>query len=405
MFRLNSSLRTRPTSETLALATAMAAPLGITRVTDTTWLDRVGIPVFASIRPRAAAGSLCVSAGKGLKPEEAKVGATMEAIELAIAERNRLPGSESVRLTPAEMLRKNGHTFDFVDLCPRYGAVVDPHAPILCAQGEDLHTGGAQFIPAELVFLPATGDLGQRIFGSTSSGLASGNDPLEATVHALFELLERDVQSFTYVSDRSHLVDLDDAPATVLALTAKARAAGLALFLRFSKNAFGLPFFQAFLLEEDPEAPISVAVGTGCHAVREVAAVRAITEAAQSRLSHIHGGRDDIIHRVRYFEARAPAVERLGIRQLRERVARSDPRVSYQDVPDLGARVGSLREALDVALEALARIGARHVVRCVLTPCDSPLAVVKVVVPRLEAYDASLRRVGPRLVDHVRACS
>lgn len=405
MFRLNSSLRTRTTSDTLALATAMAAPLGITRVTDTTWLDRIGIPVFASIRPRAARGSLCVSAGKGLQPEEAKVGATMEAIELAIAEKNRVPGSESVRLTPAEMLRENGHTFDFVDLCPRFGAAVDPNAPILCAHGEDLHTGGVQLIPAELVFLPATGDLGQRLFGSTSSGLASGNDLLEATVHALYELLERDVQSFTYVSDRSSLVDLDGAPPSVTGLAAKARAAGLLLFVRFSENAFALPFFQAFLLEEDPEAPISVAVGTGCHAIREVAAIRAITEAAQSRLSHIHGGRDDIIQRVRYFQARAPAVERLGVQRLRERVARSDPRVRYQNVPDLGARVGSLREALDVAVQALLKIGARHIVRCVLTPPDSPLAVVKVVVPRLEAYDASLRRVGPRLVDHVRAHS
>ena len=380
----------------------MAASLGITRVADTTWLDRIGIPVYASIRPQAKRGSLCVSAGKGLLPVEAKISAIMEAIELAMAEKNRVPGSDPVRLTPEDMLRANGFSFDFVDLCPRYGTRVDPQVPILCVQGEDLCTGKAQFLPAELIFLPADGDLGQRVFGSTSSGLASGNDPFEATVHALYELIERDVQAFTYVTDRSVLVEPGDAPATVSALIGKIHAAGLRLYLRYSANEFDLPFFQAYLLEEDPEAPISVAVGSGCHALREVAAIRAITEAAQSRLSHIHGGRDDIIQRVRHFEACGPEVEKLSVRKLRERVARGDRRVCFADVPDPGAHVRSLQEAFSVATDGLAKIGADQIIRCMLTDEDAPLSVVKVVVPRLEAYDATLRRVGPRLVRHVR---
>jgi ribosomal protein S12 methylthiotransferase accessory factor len=40
--------------------------LGISRVTDITAMDRLGLPVFASIRPRGLA--LCVNAGKGMKP-------------------------------------------------------------------------------------------------------------------------------------------------------------------------------------------------------------------------------------------------------------------------------------------------------------------------------------------------
>ena len=60
-----------------------------TRVTDITRLDWAGVPVYASIRPEAYPGSLCVNAGKGVTPLEAQVGAYMEAIEYAFAEYGR----------------------------------------------------------------------------------------------------------------------------------------------------------------------------------------------------------------------------------------------------------------------------------------------------------------------------
>jgi ribosomal protein S12 methylthiotransferase accessory factor len=89
MHRLSSSLRRRSAEETLRIiANDIAPQLGITRVTDTTWLDRIGIPVFASIRPDALKGSLCVNAGKGLRSVEAKIGAYMEAIEFSLAQYN-----------------------------------------------------------------------------------------------------------------------------------------------------------------------------------------------------------------------------------------------------------------------------------------------------------------------------
>src|SRR4051794_14674451 len=87
--RTSSSLRVRSLADTLAIARRIAPTVGITRVTDTTSLDRLGVPVVASIRPSATRGSLCVSAGKGMTVEEAEVGAYMEAIELAWAEPRR----------------------------------------------------------------------------------------------------------------------------------------------------------------------------------------------------------------------------------------------------------------------------------------------------------------------------
>src|SRR5579862_6644062 len=82
----SSSLRTVRIEITLSHAIPLAEKLGISRVTDISRLDRVGVPVFASIRPGAQRGSLCVNAGKGLTAAEARVGAAMEAIEFAMAE-------------------------------------------------------------------------------------------------------------------------------------------------------------------------------------------------------------------------------------------------------------------------------------------------------------------------------
>src|SRR4026208_582474 len=83
--RYSSSVREVKIATTLKRAKQFSRNLGITRVTNVTRLDRVGIPVFCSIRPDAQRGSLCVNAGKGLTEEEACVGAYMEAIEFALA--------------------------------------------------------------------------------------------------------------------------------------------------------------------------------------------------------------------------------------------------------------------------------------------------------------------------------
>src|ERR1700712_3043134 len=84
MLYLSSSLRERPLELTYQYALEKAKDLNITRVTNTTFLDKVGVPVFASIRPQG--NSLCVNAGKGFTVNEAKIGALMEAIEFAYGE-------------------------------------------------------------------------------------------------------------------------------------------------------------------------------------------------------------------------------------------------------------------------------------------------------------------------------
>ncbi|WP_277964364.1 YcaO-like family protein [Pseudomonas sp. RIT-To-2] len=402
MERLSSSLRRRSAGETLDLiSTSIAPSLGITRVTDTTWLDRIGIPVFASIRPRAKKGSLCVNAGKGLKPEEAKIGAYMEAIEFALAEYNSA-NLKLIESTPRQIVQSHEGKLVFSQFCLLHGFNVKADELIMAIEAEDVLLNKTVLVPAELVFIPYSENPGQRLFGASSSGLASGNDLLEASVHAVCELMERDVQAFNFVKNTSRLVKLDKCGADVLSLVNKIQDAGLILSVRYTENCFGLSYFQAFVMEESSEAPISVATGSGFHPVKEIALVRAICEAAQSRLSHIHGGRDDIIDRVKYFEKKGRAVELTAISKLRRVATSSENAVDYYSLPCQQCTISSIESAWALLLTRLKTNGISSLLRVVLSKPEDEISVIRLVIPGLETFDPSLKRIGPRLLKYVK---
>jgi YcaO-like protein with predicted kinase domain len=78
--------RAVPPEESLFRIEPKMPAAGVTRVADITGLDRIGIPVFSSIRPSAEGGAISVYNGKGTTAEEARVSAMMEAIERYSAE-------------------------------------------------------------------------------------------------------------------------------------------------------------------------------------------------------------------------------------------------------------------------------------------------------------------------------
>ena len=225
---LGSSLRTALPEETLVRAKAKAASLGITRVTDITRLDCVGVPVFASIRPTASVGSLCVNAGKGLRAIEAEVGAYMEAIEFALAE----PGASRAAIL-------NATARDVLDERRR-----SPMRSSICARGSGPGYRSTRRWSASWPMRSRQERTRsfrrsscscpfdrRRASGATlaasSNGLASGNTLVEATVHGLCELIERDIRSFQAVHDTSVPVDLDSIDGPAEALVATIRDAGL----------------------------------------------------------------------------------------------------------------------------------------------------------------------------------
>ena len=114
-------------------------------------------------------------------------------------------------------------------------------------------------------------------FLSSTNGLASGNTLLEATVHGVAELIERDIQSFRIFRDLSRLVDPGTFPPVASALREKIEDAGLKLYVRFAPNVFGLPYFSAVVHDPEAHSPLYVNGGYGLHPHRIIALVRAIT--------------------------------------------------------------------------------------------------------------------------------
>lgn len=401
-FRFSSSFRTQPLKVTLSRARFVARELGISRVTDITRLDCIGVPVFASIRPEAQPGSLCVNAGKGISTAEARVGAYMEAIEYAFAEYNRA-SLEVSTVRARDVYEGPIRSEAILDFCPVMGAEVDLDGPIACVEATDIRSGKTFLVPAELTFLPFPSQLGGNCyFGSNSNGLCSGNSVLEATVHGLAEVIERDICSFQAIKDNSVLVPNSSLPSTITEIVSSLSAAGMNLFVRYLKNIFDVPYFMAVVAESTTDDPIYISVGYGCHLSSRIALTRAVCEALQSRLSFIHGGRDDLIDRYDRFEGWTHQARAAYAEKLLAQVSRNGSTIHFDRIQAGRDVATDLESAQETLLDALARNGFRHALRIIYTPKDFPVQVVRIQVPGLECFNETTARIGLRLRDYVK---
>jgi YcaO-like protein with predicted kinase domain len=401
MHRLNSSLRVAAPEQTLVHAKEIATGLGISRVTNITRLDRIGIPVFASVRPCAQRGSLCVNAGKGVTSIEAEIGAYMEAIEFAVAE--SAASREIVIAAPKDLLGGIQSGTPLSEFCPMLGVRAHHEGPIECVLADDLISGSQVLVPAELVFLPYAPRQGSALFGSNSNGLASGNAIAEATLHALLELIERDVASFHYMRNRSRRLLEDSLPAEAHQLIDIINASGLKVCLRDLPNEFGVPTFSAHLFDPASIGGIALSAGFGCHLIGEIALIRAIIEAVQSRLSAIHGGRDDLDRAAARFAKWDPGEPDRHAALEFQSLMNSADACGFHDASLDRALPGSIDGILELLIERLLSVGIQHVCRVSLTKSSGPLHVVRVVVPRLEFFEPQFPRVGARLLRYIHA--
>jgi ribosomal protein S12 methylthiotransferase accessory factor len=154
----------------------------------------------------------------------------------------------------------------------------------------------------------------------------------------------------------------------------------------------------------DPEAvtPQLLNAGYGCHPSRAVAFVRAVTEAAQGRLTVIHGGRDDLVDHAARFAGWTAARKRARVAELVAGMARGRA-VPFASLPDLSAEARTVDGCLRALLHRLRAAGFDRAYRVAFCRAGDDLQVVRVVVPRMESLTPGMPRVGPRLRDHARA--
>ena len=369
--------------KTVARVRRFMPVMGITRIANVTGLDRIGIPVVMVCRPNSR--SLAVSQGKGLDLALAKASGLMESVETYHAEHITLP----LKLASYEELRYTHSVADVTTLPSITDSRFHPTLQILWIEGHDLLQGERVWIPYELVHTNYTHPLptGGGCFTPTSTGLASGNHILEAVSHGICEVVERDATTLWHAIEEEvqhkTRIDLDtvDEP-TCREILGKFELAEVDVAVWDITTDVGIPAFLSRIMDrkEDRLRLLYPSVGTGCHPARHIALLRALTEAAQSRLTFIAGSRDDAI-RSRYERSRDPD----ALQQYRARLLIPEALRSFRDAPSWDAE--TFDEDIVWELDRLRSVGVQQVIVVDLTQSVFTLPVVRVVIPGLEGSD------------------
>ncbi|MDH6130646.1 YcaO-like protein with predicted kinase domain [Kitasatospora sp. MAA4] len=390
--------RHRSLEDSIQDAWNLRAVSGVSRVADITGLDRLGIPVFNTYRTTAAPGNLTVTCGKGRTRKAALASALMEAHERYCGEQQ---GRQGPVLTVARARERFAEVLDPRELVLDTRTGWEPDAPLEWIPTRDLVSGAVVQVPADAVFSPYQAH-GARLFANHSDGLASGNCLAEATLHALYELVERDGRSFGEVLRLGHQVDLDSLPPDLRRLARTFEEAGISLSLFAFRSSLEITSFFALGDDRLAENPMLVNAGAGCHLNPLVGVSRALTELAQSRLSVISGAREDFS--TRYRDRREETYQ-----AAHERAARWShgwQRISFDEIPDHSA--GDLGTDLETVCRSLRGAGLPRILVADLTLADpaGPRSrgsvddalprVVKVIVPGLEFAANEPSRVGSR---------
>ena len=221
------------------------------------------------------------------------------------------------------------------------------------------------------------------------NGLASGNTKDEAILHGLCEVIERDQAAFWLVrqrcsknlpSTRVDLETIDDADCRwLIDLAVKAE---LDLVVWYATTNIPIPCFVCLVYDDRGSTLYQQrASGSGCHPYRRIALSRAITEALQSRLTHISGVRDDVYwssyrHDLRTDE---PSTKRwIGEVQ-------SEPEcVDFSKVVD-ACPMATTGQMLGWIVEAMEVTDLTEIIVVDLTQDDIGVPVVHVTVPGLKS--------------------
>jgi ribosomal protein S12 methylthiotransferase accessory factor len=271
------------------------------------------------------------------------------------------------------------------------GRVVDPRLwgdSVRCAwlQAQELQSGRTVWVPAQGVYCPPAAEvaLGPVSVSWTSNGSGAHPDARRALLHALLEATERDQLARTLPGGWTEEAVLRrmlspaglerEAPHTAaLARTLRERGFGVYLFdvtpPSRAPGAVGLPVAAAVLVDQH-QGPVPLTAGYACALGRDDALLRALLEAAQSRLTDIHGAREDV----------SPA-DPSAARDFGTACASVRPKRQPADLPDFSQDSASPVKGLRRVLSQLRQAGFTRAAAVTLDAPVPGLQIQRVVVP------------------------
>jgi putative methanogenesis marker protein 1 len=375
--------RASPLNETLARIEPKVPAAGITRVADITNLDRIGIPVFSCIRPTAEDGAITVYNGKGATVEESRISAIMEGIERYSAEAH----DREIRVALYQELEGREPVINPVDLILPEGAVTDRF--MSWYQGYDIVNNETLWVPAFAVFHPVP-PRHRGVFRTNTNGLASGNTIEEAIFHALSEVIERDAWSLVETTRNTGpaVVGIDDP--VIQDMQKKFADAQVEVTIRDITSDIGIPTIAAVADDVLLKDPSLLTIGIGTHTSARIAVMRALTEVAQSRLTQIHGAREDTTI--------ADLRKKMGYERAKRINGywyRDNGTVDYKTIPS--SDTDDFLKDINNIIAALEKQGLDRVIVVDLTRVEIGIPVVRVIVPGLEVFAMDPERRGERV--------
>jgi len=369
--------------ETLRQVETLTDKVGITGIEDITGRDKLNIPVYSAYRPGAKAGAVSVHTGKGLTGDQARVSVLMEAIErysAEIKEEDRAKfhfesyneGNRAKKVEPSSLILSAISN-------------VTPDSKIEWCEGYDLMTEEEVLLPANAVYHPYTTTRGGRLFRSDSNGIASGNNLEEAIFHGIMEVIERDALSYVEIKkDAGKRIAIEEDDGLIFELKERFNSQGIETYFWYIPTDVGFPTV-ALALDSPEKNPNLLVYGAGTHSDPKIAAIRAITEAAQSRLMQIVKG-----------SGSTPVDYEIMKRMNRhwfETKDRDKEAVKLSELPALAT--DTIDGDIKIALEQLRAIEKRVIV-VDLTRKEIGIPVVRVIIPGFEVYARNPERLGHR---------
>ncbi len=363
--------------------------IGLTRLANITGLDNIGIPVVLSVRPNGT--YLSVDAGKGFSLVAANVSAAMECIERYHAE-NVSPKEFSMTY---KELNNSYNTVPLQYLPLTKNSIFNVDSPQRWSMVWDIMNDCEVAVPTSMLTLKRSLGLPSNVmpFQIGTNGLASGNKLLEAFCSGLYEIVERDAVTCNLVAEEQINYNIPKVrletieSALVLKLLEQYEKAGIKPVIYDCTIDTDVPTYMSFIYDIESRS-IGIYKGYGAHLDPEIAMIRSLTEAAQSRLIYISGSRDDFF-RCNYRRLKRGDDQRAinHLERIPETVDARDRKSESTDTFE-----GDILKVF----EKLKRVNINQIIALDLTLPEFDIAVVRIMGSGLEGYKFDYYSPGQR---------
>jgi ribosomal protein S12 methylthiotransferase accessory factor len=418
---MNGTSRVNPVEKTLEDVSEISKKIGLTRIADITYMDKLYIPNYSCVLP-GTEDYIWVYSGKGPTKKHAKVSAIMESIErysslptnyygkFISGTFNKLKQSYNI-LHPEEVVEPL--TFDFHN-----NMVMD------YVKGYDIICRENILVPAALAlfrYTPNSPSLNPFAFHHTN-GLASGNVFEEAVCHALCEVIERDAISLAqlrasaipfhilnniyhnfqrhgyninpiskeqFIDDNSIFPDVkisqeDFHQVTKLINTFK--KFNIRLIIKDITTDIKIPTFNVACVEWISHDYGYLAEGHGTHPDKRIALLRAITEVSQTRAANIQGARDDL-RKIHYNDNNTDDKNAWQFMA-------SEKTINFSDI--ITYLNEDILDDINLIIKFFKIVGLKKAIIVNLTNPKIKIPVVRAIVPSLETFKISKSVMGLR---------